>query len=610
MAVTIGAERIDMVRKKADEWARQLVDLGPRNSVLYFKNTKTASLDLTNADRDALAALLSGKPTRLSTLISDEESHRAACQQVRSCARRIAAFEEEQGIQVGKIAQGLINVPAPKRRPGAALVRPLRAPLLLRTIHIAARSLAQNDFVLSLDGDTELNPVLRHALESILTRMRGLLQRQVTLRWHYRSRDERLISFANHFVYGDDLVTFPGAFKDTPVTLDVVDSVASPGQDGSAPEEIRQVVRRVIEHIEQRPHESLGVITMGQKHMDRVEREINLAARDRPDLQEFLNPDNALDQRFFVKNLERVQGDERDAIILTIGVAKRADGRVARTGFGPLNSEDGRRRLNVAVTRAKRRMTVVSSFGPEDLAPSDDETGTELLRRYLDFAHNDGDLGRVGATQPLPPNGFERDVEAALAERGIPVHAQWGFSDYRIDFALAHRDHSGRMVLAVECDGDSYHRAYNTRDRDRLRQSHLENLGWRFHRVWASAWFADRAGETDRIASVWEKAMIDADREIEPEVVAASQATEVPGVQRGPRPDVPPGLKSTEYTDAQLIAVCRWLLTDRLQLDRIDRVDEALHELDFKRRGSRIVPKLHHAMEIAQQQADRNEEQQ
>jgi hypothetical protein len=145
-----------------------------------------------------------------------------------------------------------------------------------------------------------------------------------------------------------------------------------------------------------------------------------------------------------------------------------------------------------------------------------------------------------------------------------------------------------------------------------LRQSHLENLGWRFHRVWASAWFADRAGETDRIASVWEKAMIDVDREaepeIEPEVVAALEATHTCGVQRGPRPDVPPGLKSDEYTDAQLVALCRWLLADELQLDRVERVDEALHELDFKRRGRRIVPRLQRAIEIAQQQVDGNEE--
>lgn len=370
--------------------------------------------------------------------------------------------------------------------------------------------------------------------ESTLKALRPLLPEPTRLRWHYRSRDERLIAFANHFISEDDLVTFPGAFVDTPVILDIVDGIASPGQDGSASAEIEQVVRRVIEHVEQRPHETLGVITMGQKHMDRVDKAVRDAIRDRPDLLEFVDPERPAGQRFFVKNLERVQGDERDAIILSVGVAKRINGVVARTGFGPLNREDGRRRLNVAVTRAKRRMTVISSFGPHDLAPDDRSTGTEMLRRYLEYAQNDCDINRVGNRQPMPLNGFERDVVAALIERGIAVQPQWGFSDYRIDFALAHREQPGRMILAVECDGDRYHRSYHSRDRDRLRQLHLENLGWRFHRVWASGWFADRAGETDRIVSAWEKAMIDANREPEPaEVLPPPYVVSTPSVARG-----------------------------------------------------------------------------
>jgi very-short-patch-repair endonuclease len=447
--------------------------------------------------------------------------------------------------------------------------------------------------------------------ESILSAMRPLMPHHQMLQWHYRSQDERLIAFSNREIYGDQLVTFPGASRGSPVTLDVVDGVASPGQDGSAAAEIQRVVQRVIEHAEQRPDESLGVITLGQKHMDRVENAIRRALAERPDLQDFFDQDVGPGRRFFVKNLERVQGDERDAVILTIGVAKRASGVVARTGFGPLNSESGRRRLNVAVTRAKRRMTVVCSFQAGDLAPTTEPTGTELLRRYLDFAERTVDIDTVGRSVPVASNGFERDIESRLRERGVQVYPQWGFSDYRIDFALAHRDHPGRMVLAVEADGDTYHRVYSTRDRDRLRQAHLENLGWRFHRVWSSAWFADRDSETDRIVEAWEEAMRHSDRDqrheppAPPPVVVAPPPQ--PLVRRGPRPLVPVGLSTHQYSDTQLIALCRWLMTDRLQRDRTERIEEALRELGFKRKGSRIVERLHRAVDIAQSQTDQAE---
>ncbi|SFT98130.1 AAA domain-containing protein [Actinopolyspora lacussalsi subsp. righensis] len=457
--------------------------------------------------------------------------------------------------------------------------------------------------------------------ESILTTMRSLIPIRRTLRWHYRSRDERLIAFSNEEIYNNELVTFPGARWDTPVTLDVVDGVASPGQDGSAPEEVERVVERVLEHAEFRPHESLGVITMGQKHMSRVDDAIRKALRDRPELQDFFDENAEPSRRFFVKNLERVQGDERDAIILTLGVAKRANGTVARTGFGPLNNEGGPRRLNVAVSRAKTRMTVVSSFGPHDLAPREERTGTELLRRYLEFAQNQTRIDQVGRQQPVELNGLERDIHDALRERGIEVYPQWGYSQYRIDFALAHRDEPGRMILAVEADGDSYHNSYSVRDRDRLRQAHLENLGWRFHRVWASAWFADREGETERIVKAWEQAMIDAEREPAP---AVPDKPESPGntgdtgdtgdtgppevtITRGPRPAITPGLRIADYDEKELVELCGWLLTDRLPLDRQERIEQAMRELGFKRKGSRIVERLTRAVDIAQRQADKEQ---
>lgn len=445
--------------------------------------------------------------------------------------------------------------------------------------------------------------------ESILGSLRGLVPSR-RLRWHYRSEDERLIAFSNREIYQGDLVTFPGARLENPLRLEVVPGTVSPGTGGLPDEEVRRMVELVMEHAEQRPDESLGVITLGTKHQERVDGAIRQARAERRDLDEFFTEDAGPNKRFFVKSIETVQGDERDAIILSVGVAPRADGKVNRLGFGPLNQEVGARRLNVAITRARRRMTVVCAFPPHALAPSETVNGTELLRRFLEVVESERDPDEVGRSTGTGMNGFERAIARRLTEAKIPVHPQWGVSDHRIDFALAHPKRPGQMVLALEADGDRYHRSVSARDRDRLRQEHLERLGWRFHRVWASAWFADPDTQTKRIVDAWLDAVRASDTGA---AVQAERPAERPrsagprALNRGPRPPVPPGLKTPEYTDRQLIDICFWLMRDGLALDRAERLEQARTELGFRKSGKVIDARLTRAIEIAQHAIDRAE---
>ena len=242
---------------------------------------------------------------------------------------------------------------------------------------------------------------------------------------------------------------------------------------------------------------------MGIKHARRVEAEVDYALISRPELGAFFAEDKG--ERFFVKNLERVQGDERDAIILTIGYGKDRSGRLLYR-FGPLNFKGGERRLNVAITRARRRMTIVSSFDHRDM--DFDRTkarGVELLRLYLEYAESRGKRFGDGGRLAFPENSFEADVKNALQSKGIELIPQYGVSRYRIDFVAKHPKRPGRLVLAVECDGASYHSAYTARDRDRLRQQHLEALGWRFHRIWSTDWFMRRDQEIDRTVAAYEE---------------------------------------------------------------------------------------------------------
>ncbi|MFZ5825144.1 MAG: AAA domain-containing protein, partial [Bacillota bacterium] len=309
------------------------------------------------------------------------------------------------------------------------------------------------------DGDEELTAA---GFESLL-KLTGAFLPKKMLQWHYRSRDEALIAFSNHHIYGDRLVTFPGSGGAPPVSHVLVEQAGADGEEESSAAEVRKVVELVLDHATQHPDLSLGVIAMGIKHANRVQAALDQALRERPDLEPFFDPNR--DDRFFVKNLERVQGDERDVIMLTVGYGKDRQGRLPYR-FGPILYEGGERRLNVAVTRARRRMILISSFSHLDMDPSRSKSkGVELLRNYLQFAASQGRAVGEGAAAGREPGEFEADVLAALTERGLKLLPRWGASSYRIDLVAQHPTDPERFVLAIECDGDGYRSVPTARDR-------------------------------------------------------------------------------------------------------------------------------------------------
>jgi very-short-patch-repair endonuclease len=453
-----------------------------------------------------------------------------------------------------------------------------------------------------IEDDGSINVALTSGYESILDVLTGALGkgRVRSLTWHYRSHDERLIAFSNGWIYDRSLTTFPGVAGAQCLRHVLVEQVASAGQEDSVTAEVDTVVQEIFQHARSRPDESLGVITMGIKHADRVDAALRRALTQHPELNGFF--EESRQDKFFVKNLERVQGDERDAIILSIGYGKSPDGRLPYR-FGPLLREGGQRRLNVAITRARSRMTVVSSFSHRDMDPGrSNAAGVQMLRRYLQYASSGGtDLGDVWREKP-PLNPFEIAVRDRLLAAGIPVTAQYGVAGFWIDFAAAHPSQPGRMVLAIEADGASYHSSISARDRDRLRQEQLERLGWTFHRIWSTDWFADADTCIAKLKVAYDRAVTDADKDDtgneadlgvvhrEPDPVGhdARRTAQAPA-RRGHRPPARPGLPITEYTDAQLVAIIRWIESDTLLRTKDQVLTEFMDALGFRKRGSRIV---------------------
>ncbi|MFQ6173425.1 AAA domain-containing protein [Oryzobacter sp. R7] len=379
-------------------------------------------------------------------------------------------------------------------------------------------------FTTATDGEGAVgaDDALTEGVESILDVLAAALPAR-RLRWHYRSLDERLIAFANAEVYGGSLVTFPGTGTDPVVRHVLVDGHGVVGEGEAAVEstttEVDRVVELVLDHARTRPERSLGVIALGITHAQRVEAALRRALaglEDDPALTAFFDEDRP--EPFFVKNLERVQGDERDDVLLTIGYGKTPHGRVLHR-FGPLNTEGGERRLNVAITRARRSMTVVSSIAAGDLDPERLRArGAVMLRDFLAYAAGQGLPGRAAGEPPGgaavagsaagdgSPEGAGpvrsvvlADLARRLRAEGLVVREGLGSSADPVDLAVEDPRRPGHLLLAVESDGPQYAAMRTVRDRDRLRAEQLERLGWRHLRVWSTDVFRDPARDVSRI---------------------------------------------------------------------------------------------------------------
>lgn len=240
---------------------------------------------------------------------------------------------------------------------------------------------------------------------------------------------------------------------------------------------------------------------MNAQQREAIEDAIGEAVEQRPDILPLLDP-ASVHEPFFVKSLENVQGDERDAMMISIGYGKDASGHLS-LNFGPLNMEGGWRRLNVLITRAKWHTTLVTSVRAHELSGIGPKNrGAVALRDFIAYAERNCELPNPPSAPTLgETNDFEDAVATALRDRGLMVDQQVGASKFRIDLAIRDGRDPSRYVLGVECDGASYHSARTARDRDVLRQRVLESMGWRIHRIWSTEWFHDRDRAIERVLS-------------------------------------------------------------------------------------------------------------
>ncbi len=345
------------------------------------------------------------------------------------------------------------------------------------------------------------------SIESILGLCvaQGMSQRM--LRWHYRSRHHSLIAVSNREFYDSRLFVVPSPNSVTASHglhfRPVPDGVFDRGGSATNRVEARAVAEAVIEHARRSPDSSLGVGAFSVAQRDAIRDELEALQREHVDLAPFFAAGGP--EPFFVKNLENIQGDERDVIFISVGYARDASGYLSMN-FGPLSTEGGERRLNVLISRARERCEVFSSITADDIDLDRAKSrGASAFRTFLRFAET-GILDSPSPTGGDYDSDFERQVAAALEGLGFHVHRQVGTAGFRIDLAIVDPEKPGRYLLGIECDGATYHSSRSARDRDRLREAVLKDRGWKIHRIWSTDWFHRPAEQLQRTVAAIEKA--------------------------------------------------------------------------------------------------------
>ena len=363
-----------------------------------------------------------------------------------------------------------------------------------------------NFFGRSGDDDDSISEQERD-LESILDEARASGIPPRYLRWHYRSRHESLIAFSNYHYYDNKLITFPSPVtEDNAVSLNLVPTgVYDRGKSRTNREEARAIaadIRRKLETwltLPETKRPTIGVITFNAQQQALIQDFLDEARRANPDIEWFFADDRI--EPVIVKNLENIQGDERDVIYFSITFCRDAAGKLPMS-FGAINNEGGERRLNVAVTRARSELKVFSGLRADDIDLSRSKAlGVRHLKAFLDYAARGAialpaqDAGSQGGVE----SPFEQAVASALEARGWQVVPQVGVSGYRIDLGIRHPDHPGLYLAGVECDGATYHSSATARDRDKVREQVLRGLGWTILRIWSTDWWFNAVEATERI---------------------------------------------------------------------------------------------------------------
>jgi len=357
------------------------------------------------------------------------------------------------------------------------------------------------------DNEDNDNTIIDES-ESILDSCIDLYSPVRRLKWHYRSQHESLIDFSNKQFYDNDLIVFPSPTSISSEELGVKHTYIEKGiyHSGSSGRYNKEEAKVVVEHIEKQmkdfPNRSLGIGTFNMTQRDLIQQMVDDKEKENPNIANFIAKWKDTSEPFFIKNLESLQGDERDAIFISTTFGKDKETGKVMQRFGPINLDNGWRRLNVLVTRAKQKMHIFTSLQSTDILISETSSrGIRAFRSFLKYLETKQLMDTPIITDKGFDSPFEESVYQLLRDIGVKAIPQVGVSGYFIDLAVK-AEESDDYILAIECDGATYHSSKSARDRDRLKEEVLTRLGWKVYRIWSTDWFKNRDNEVAKLIKV------------------------------------------------------------------------------------------------------------
>jgi very-short-patch-repair endonuclease len=367
------------------------------------------------------------------------------------------------------------------------------------------KQLPPTDFFMRSADETLLDDEFEDVdAESILEACQRTFRQTRRLKWHYRSRCESLIAFSNAEFYDRSLITFPtarpGSFAIDLIRVDgAYQARRNVAEASYVAEEAVQFMRHFAE-MDEETVPTLGLVAVNTDQRDVIQEELRRLCAGDNLVDTYREKVEKKGEPLFVKNLENVQGDERDYIFISLTYGREPGAVAMKQRFGPINGKQGHRRLNVLFSRARMRIGLFASFRSADVKPSETSAeGMRVLKRYLEYAESRGRavVERIGSEAD---SDFEVEVADRLKARGYRVEVQVGVSGFKIDLGIRHPDHPESFLAGVECDGARYHSSKSARDRDRLREEVLRGLGWEILRVWSTDWFDNPDVETEKLS--------------------------------------------------------------------------------------------------------------
>lgn len=371
--------------------------------------------------------------------------------------------------------------------------------------------------------------------ESILDIAAPILESSKSLSWHYRSQHQDLIAFSNHCFYDDNLLLFPTAHAASDHLGVEYHRVDGSYSNQTNEDEAQRLITDVIHEIKSGRTRSIGIVAINAKQAQVLRDIWDRNLREMPEIEELLgsdDDDNVLDS-LFIKNLENVQGDERDVIFISLTYGKDPNGNFYQR-FGPINRDNGWRRLNVLFTRAKQQMKVYSSMDSSMIVPGEHATrGVISLKEFLIYCETRVLPETAVVTGRDPDSPFEEDVAAEVQNFGLEIEYQVGVAGFFIDIGVYDAREPRHFLMGIECDGAAYHSSQSARDRDKIRQEMLENLGWRIYRIWSTDWFQQSLKERGKLRAALKAAKLEADSRAESRAIKAEDDARVDAEETG-----------------------------------------------------------------------------